>query len=162
VFVRKQPQAARLGDHAGEKLARHAILQQPRPVARKGRVVEARLGRIHIEQPAEQQVVTRHAGAPGYRRKKIASFAGKQRHGPATAPLRDRAPRAGAELTDFRNQAAVSFCGRGLAWIQPSLSVVVIARYTLASTSLAQPALRDFVIETIKAEHRGVDSVTTS
>jgi hypothetical protein len=32
------------------------VLQQPRAVARKARVVEARLGRIHIEEPAEQQL----------------------------------------------------------------------------------------------------------
>jgi hypothetical protein len=57
VLVRKQLQAARLGDHAGEKLARHVVLQQPRPVAREARVVKARLGHLHIEEPAEQQVV---------------------------------------------------------------------------------------------------------
>jgi hypothetical protein len=56
-FVRKPLQAAGLRHHAGEKLARHVVLQQPRPVAREGRVVEARLGHIHIEEPAEQQVV---------------------------------------------------------------------------------------------------------
>src|ERR1700719_2945402 len=57
VFVRKQLQAAGLRHHAGEKLARHVVLQQPRPVAREGRMVEARLGHIQIEEPAEQQVV---------------------------------------------------------------------------------------------------------
>jgi hypothetical protein len=68
VFVRKQPQTARLGDHADEKLMRHGVFQQPRPVTRESRVVEAKLGHIHIEEPEclveDAYILAAPAGSP--------------------------------------------------------------------------------------------------
>ena len=57
VLVREQVKPARLFHHGAEELARHLVLQQPRAVARKGRVVEARLVGLQVQKPAEQKVV---------------------------------------------------------------------------------------------------------
>src|SRR5512133_3844410 len=48
--------ASRLHD-LGEELRRHFMFEQSLPVPREGRVVEALLDAIHVEEPAEQQVV---------------------------------------------------------------------------------------------------------
>src|SRR5580700_1185706 len=48
---------SRLRHHGAEKLARHVVLQQARPIAAKGRMVEAGLVPVHIQEPAEQKVV---------------------------------------------------------------------------------------------------------
>lgn len=57
VLVAGQPQLARLRDHSTEKLARHIMLEQARPIAAKGAMVEGRLVPVQVEEPAKQQVI---------------------------------------------------------------------------------------------------------
>src|SRR6266852_5192908 len=57
VLVGERFAGARLRDHGAEELTGDRVLQQPRAVARKGRMVEARLVHLQIQKPAEQKVV---------------------------------------------------------------------------------------------------------
>jgi hypothetical protein len=57
MHVAGQPKLARLRHHGAEKLTRHVVLQQARPIAAKARVVEAWLVPVQVEEPAEQKIV---------------------------------------------------------------------------------------------------------
>src|SRR4051794_37727112 len=57
VLIAQQMQSLGLEHDRVEELAADAVAEHPRAVLRKGAVVEAGLEQIHIEKPAEQQVV---------------------------------------------------------------------------------------------------------
>jgi len=57
VLVTQQVQAIGLEHHRVEELAADAVAQQPRAVLGKCAVVEAGLNQVHVQEPAEQQVI---------------------------------------------------------------------------------------------------------
>ena len=93
MLVAGQPQRAGLLNHRAEKLPRHVVLKQPRAVARKARVVEARLVPVHIQEPAEQKIVVQLLA-----QQPLAAYCVKrhQERGFQQALRRDRGP---ADLT---------------------------------------------------------------
>jgi hypothetical protein len=58
VLVAEQVQAIGLEHYGIEELAAHAVAQQPCAVLGERAVVEAGLDHIHIQKPAEQQMVS--------------------------------------------------------------------------------------------------------
>jgi hypothetical protein len=62
----------------------------------------------------------------------------------------------------FRYQATFSSWNEGVGFAIQFPSILVITCQALARTWFAQPSLRHLVVEAIKAEHRGVDSVTSA
>jgi hypothetical protein len=71
--------------------------------------------------------------------------------------------RTGADSRDFQLVGEFQLVKRatGLA-IQKSLSVVAIALQALARTRVIQPPLGHLIFEPVKAEHRGIDGVTSA
>jgi len=95
VLVAGQLQRARLRHHGAEKLARHVVLQQARPIAAESGVVEARLVPVEIQ-------VTRAFRNELRREPKMSDSLAERRGFEPSKPLRFRKAKRCSELPAIR------------------------------------------------------------
>ena len=112
VLVRQQASPVRRQDHLIGELLTHSVLQQPLPVLREHRGVEAALHQVHAQEPAEQQIVVQllTEGAPAPHRVE------RNQQGCLQQALgRDgRPPHGGVHPVELGRQPGQGLIGQGL------------------------------------------------